>query len=395
MSEYFDLSDVKMPEGTMVLDNIVSNKVIPSYELSLSLFDKCQLHCDFCFQAHQKDIDLEYIKSIPEKVVPGVSGRLRKFGCKKLHIRMWGGELFHDGIPEYMFDVYKELCIKLKEAFLKEIPDLQIYYNYMSNGAWSKHRDRVLDLLHFNNAIIGFSYDPVGRFPNENLKQLMIENTKFFKEKIGYMNLAMTTTKRNILALINEEDDLLKNYPKDYSLEINPYIPGLDWKVNLPDDDLYYEMWKYLLDHDMFMCKTILNYINPIIYDYKKPTSVCGCKCSDQFSNGCLVRDCIKRTSLLHQKEFYGEYWDNLTEENCQELKSFLATTKRGCMYCENLDRCSWFCSSSILFKEYKATNCPINRLINYVEENKNNIKERLEKFYKENDFNKIFYNPS
>ena len=37
MSEYFDLSDVKMPEGTMVLDNIVSNKVIPSYELSLSL----------------------------------------------------------------------------------------------------------------------------------------------------------------------------------------------------------------------------------------------------------------------------------------------------------------------------------------------------------------------
>lgn len=394
MVEYFDLSDVKMPKNTTCMTSIISNMKIDSYELSISLFDTCQLHCDFCFQAHKKPIDLDYIKSIPSKVI-AIVPRLKKYETKTLYIRMWGGELFHDGIDESMFDVYQSLCDDLIKAFHQELPDLNIVFNYMSNGAWSKHRERVWKLLQDNNATIGFSYDPVGRFPTKELKQKMIDNARFFYEKQGHMNLAMTTTKRNIMCLLNEEDEFLKNFPKEYSLEINYYIPGYDWEINLPNDDLIYDMWMYFLKHNMFNCKSLKSYIEPIVYPGRQVFSTCGCKCSDQFSNNCLIRDCIKRTSLLPSTDFYGDLSKEMTDNNAQEIKNYLGTIKRGCMCCPNMSRCAWICFSSILFKEYKATNCPISRLIDYVDEHREEVKEQLERFDKEYDLSKVFYNPS
>lgn len=394
MTEYYDLSDVKMPEGTTCLQNIISNKKIPSYELSISLFDKCQLNCDFCFQAHKKEVDIEYIKSIPEKVL-GIVPRLIQRETKTLHIRLWGGELFHDGISDELFELYDWLCTELKNKFYTALPNIKIYFNFMSNGAWKKNRKNVEDLLKKHNAVIGFSYDPVGRYPNQDIKNLALETMKHFYDWQGHVNLAMTTTKRNIECLLNEEDPFLKNFPKQYSLEINYYIPSEDWKINLPNDELLFKMWKYFLDNSFFNCKSLHDYIQPIFYPNREFFSTCGCKCSDQFSNNCLIRDCISRTSRLGLKNFYGDLAKDLNDENAQEIKNYLGTIKRGCLYCENLSRCAWLCFSSILFKEYKAENCPINQLINYIDKNKDTVKQNLEKFKEKYDLSKVFYNPS
>lgn len=393
MTEYYDLSDVKMPENTTCLPNIISNKVNHSYELSISLFDKCQLHCDFCFQTHKKDIDLDYIYSIPEKIMEIVP-RLIKYKTETLFVRIWGGELFHDGIKDEMFDVYQDIITQIKKNFLEALPHLKIKINFVSNGVWTKHREKVLKLLNDNNAIMCFSYDPVGRFPNEQSRQLMIDNVHYFYDKNIYTIVALTLTKRNIEYIIDGKDDFINNFPKTIPLDINSYIPGNDWKINLPNDELLTKFWLYILKHQMFNCQSLLTYIDPILYPNHALNSTCCCKCSDQFSNGCLVRDCIKRTSVLPRSDFYGDLDKDLTDNNVQEVKNYLGTIKRGCLYCENLNRCSWMCFSSILYKEYQATSCPINNLLNYTKKNIEEIKQQLIDFDKTYNLSKIFYNP-
>ena len=77
-SDFFPVSQ-NVPEDLLVVKDQPSNINKHIYELSLSLFDRCNLKCSFCFQnPHRdrgiRDFDRDYILSIPENTVPYVLG---------------------------------------------------------------------------------------------------------------------------------------------------------------------------------------------------------------------------------------------------------------------------------------------------------------------------------
>jgi hypothetical protein len=43
---------------------------------------------------------------------------------------------------------------------------------------------------------------------------------------------------------------------------------------------------------------------------------------------------------------------------------------KRGCMFCNYAAKCPKGCHTSILYKHYKPTICPYQRLYNYIDDN-------------------------
>jgi sulfatase maturation enzyme AslB (radical SAM superfamily) len=77
-SDLFPVSQ-NVPEDLLVVKDQPSNINKHIYELSLSLFDRCNLKCSFCFQnPHRdsgiRDFDRDYILAIPENTVPYVLG---------------------------------------------------------------------------------------------------------------------------------------------------------------------------------------------------------------------------------------------------------------------------------------------------------------------------------
>lgn len=67
----------------------------------------------------------------------------------------------------------------------------------MTNGVWTKW-ERVKELLDYSNGVLGFSYDPDGRFLIEAHKEQMINNVLRFNEMGFTTNLSITLTKKTI-----------------------------------------------------------------------------------------------------------------------------------------------------------------------------------------------------
>jgi galactose-1-phosphate uridylyltransferase len=65
------------------------------------------------------------------------------------------------------------------------------------------------------------------------------------------------------------------------------------------------------------------------------------------------------------------ESMNEINEDNVSDIKRKLSLHKRGCLFCEYANICPKICWTSILFKEYTATECPMQRLYKYLQDNK------------------------
>lgn len=380
--EYFDVSSIKMPDGTFALKTFSSNVNKHIYELSLQLFNQCNLNCTFCFEnpqrkCHVQQYDPEYILSIPQKVEKYVSEQLRQLGTRVLYIRIWGGELFQDTLPKSCFDVYDQLCKTLEDMFHSKFPDLDVVVNFMTNGIWDQCFDDIVALARKHpKSSVGFSYDIVGRYSNDSQKKLAQKNIMRMLDAIGYVNVAITATKPNIDAMLAEEDEFISKMSPRIAVEINSYIPNFDWKVNLPSEQDIFKMYCYLCDHSMFMVNSITTYVQSVLGLAKTHTTVCDCRASVQFADGKLVTDCVRKSSSLPLSDFYGD--KEVTDENCHAVKHFCAASKRHCLECEHYSECPGFCTTSVLFKEYRETACPLKLFFKYIQQNRDAV---LKKF--------------
>ena len=87
----------------------------PEYcEIVLYLFERCNLRCEFCFQEHEHaQINCDYIKHLPEAAFQLMSKELRAHPTiKSFDIRMLGGEIFADDLPNELFDLLKNMGYK-------------------------------------------------------------------------------------------------------------------------------------------------------------------------------------------------------------------------------------------------------------------------------------------
>lgn len=383
MSELLDITNIDMPKE---LPKIQFYKDPESYEIACSLFEACNLKCKFCFEGHRNNkIDINYIREMPYKVLETVRKDFQQYPhIKDVNIRLWGGELFFDGLPDTLFDEYKHFVNTFNTLFKQEFPNVLLKFSWLTNGVFTKW-ERVKDLLDYSQGTIGFSYDPSGRFSNDKQKQLMIENVKRFHNFHCFNCLSITLTKHTIQEYISGKSELLTELNLGERYDINFYTANPNWQTLLPDDDDLFAFFKWGLDNDLYYINVISNLVKTCINEGEYIAHhYCDCKTCVQYSNGQATVDCVKRASVLPAEMFYGKYAPIITEENVSDIKLSLGMIKRGCLNCEYYQTCQMPCWVSVVFEGFKPTNCPYKQAYEYIKQHPEII-ERFKKWSSEN----------
>ena len=336
-----------------------------TFELSLSLFEKCNLKCKFCFEDHlTKDIDLAYIHNIPNEIFARFLAESEKYtAIKNINIRIWGGELFFDSLPDIMFNEYKLLVDEISNKFKQYDSTLIIRYSWLTNGVFEKY-DRVLDLLKYSNGTISFSYDPIGRFSNDTQLDQMLRCYAFFKQHNLINSISITLTKQTIYAYIEGKSHI--DMFKGSFFDINFYTPNPGWENLMLSPDDIYAFFKWAYDNNYLEFDVVKNCINTV-KGIQVP-KYCDCKTTIQYSKGICTNDCAIRASTLEHSRFYGKYDKYVTEDNCNEIKASYGMQKLKCLQCKYYQNCQMPCWITVIFDMYDTTYCPYYRFYEYLQ---------------------------
>lgn len=339
-----------------------------SFGFDCLLFEKCNLHCKFCLESHANNtIDLNWIQSLPNRLCDRFLQETNTHpNIERISFRIWGGELFADSLKDFMFDEYENLVNNIKYKFKSAVPDKKLSFAFVSNGVFNKV-DRVESLLINTGSSLNLSYDSYGRFNKESQEDLMIDNAKNF-HKAGLLDeISITLIKPSIIEYINNHSRLLElSFAK--RIDINYYIPNVNWKTLLPSDDDLYDFFKWALDNKLYQVIDLHNMLRAL--SGKDKTCIKGCNCHNHISacKDCTTYNCVKSSTILPNSDFYGDAV--ITEENVSSLKRNKGMSKRGCLMCEHFSRCPGCCWTSVIFKHAQLQECPFARTIEYIKDN-------------------------
>lgn len=370
MSEFLDISKVKMPNG---LPKINFYKKRKNYEIEVSLFEACNLNCKFCFEKHDNYVvDTNYIRNLPYLLIEETRDKIKEYNVEYVCLRLWGGELFFDKLSDDVFDSYRDFLSLFKELMTKDFPSIKVDASFLSNGVFTK-RERVKQLLDDTNTQISFSYDPVDRFNTENQKELWYSNLLYFKSYIN--TISITLTSRTAQAYMNG-DKYFELIPDDIKIDVNYYTANKDYELYQLTDEIIYDFFKWLVDNNkfnVFICYNMFRYLIP--EQQTQVSRYCDCKCATQLTNGHCTTNCAKRAFHTPIEKFYQEYTSYVTEDNCSEVKNSMGLLKRGCLYCEHYTYCPMMCWVAVIFEGFKPTVCPFQRIYKYI------TQEKIEQF--------------
>ena len=375
MGEFIDISNVALPPGVPRID---FNKKNGTYEVSCSLFAACNLNCKFCFQDHSDwNIDTDKIMAMPERIVDIISGDIAEYDVDQtIYVRIWGGEIFFDELPDSLFDVYLAFFTELKQRVNKAFPKCELKPYWASNGVFKK-RDRIENLLEKTGGHLTLSYDAADRFKDDAQKDVWLDTLTYFHQK-GYLSTVSITLTKPMIDACLAGDSYFNQIPETVSIDVNDFVAGIGYEKYLVSDDDVSAFYDWCLDNKRFnvvpVSNSIYNYLNK--KNRREIERYCYCKCSNLFyADGGNAKDCVNKYSELPRERFYGEHAKLTTEENCTEVKNYLGLKKRGCLTCEHYDYCWMTCWTSVIFDGYKTTVCPIKKLCDRIETDKRLIK--------------------
>lgn len=164
-------------------------------EITLSLFTHCNLHCDFCYQNKSKDISVNFddsLKLFEQAVIttPKTS----------IVVRLFGGELFSDDIPDDIFKRYSWFINQLYHISKSHNKTCELFL--VSNLIHKKKRvfDLFQKLSHLNIRLIA-SFDLVGRFNHDTIVRLFVNNVNKYRTIIE-TSISVVATQENINAIV-------------------------------------------------------------------------------------------------------------------------------------------------------------------------------------------------
>lgn len=350
---------VKMPKG---LPDISQYRYTRAYELAVPLIENCNMACEFCFenQNHQyhpitKEGVMEALPIVLDYMKPIIA--TGKF--TSIDLKLWGGELLYDALPDWLFDTYREFIRALEEEL--KVPFTIVF---LSNGMFRNY-ERVDNLLRDTSAHISLSYDPVGRFKNEKQVDRFKETLDHYLDNGLAESVSITLTKPTIAAYV-KGDDTFNAFPVTLPAIVNFYVPNSQWKKYVPSAQDYYNFFSWAIRNRRFNIDVITFIMTYMIPEQRKNTTVmCNCKEATQYlpwTKKCSS-NCIERVLDLDPEEyFYGKYAGEVNEENHFEVRSSMSRLKNGCLYCEHFRHCTMMCPTSILFDKYDASFCPIKK---------------------------------
>lgn len=343
-----------------------------SYEVAVSMFDKCNLRCKFCYQDHKKAVDIEFIKTLDDKIISSITAEMRQYygKIKVLSLLFMGGELFSDDISGSTLQAYKGMWVSLRSKLNTLYPNLKLQYSVSTNGVW-ENRDRIVKLLQESGIdYVNLSYDPVGRFPNDETREIMHETVKYLHNNGFGTTIGFVTTKKNIRAVLND-DKYARWLKSDYVTrgDLNMYIGNPGWEEDLPNDEDMFNFYKWCFDNELWK----INFVRQLMENYIKRESgeflprYCDCKYEQCISQSYITKNCVRVYSPFPQERFFGNYTEKVTEENVADIKANLGAKKLGCLACEHMYYCIMPCWTSVIFDGYKPNACPIKSIFNYI----------------------------
>lgn len=376
---------MRMPHG---VPDLSQYKYTGCYELAVPLIETCNMACEFCFENQglkkKSPGDPEKIRSLAPRIVAFMKEKYKEHPYKQIDLKLWGGEVFYDALPDEFFSAYKDFVAVLKREL--HVPFTIVY---LSNGMFTKY-ERVLDVLEETDGYLSISYDPVGRYFNEGQKRLFCKTLDWFRAKGRAESISITLSKPTIEAYI-KGDPVYEALPLDMVHIVNFYIPNREWARYVPGCNEYYAFYRWAIDNRRFNIDVINKMMLHMIPEQRdKVHRMCNCKEAAQWCGnlGRCSSNCIddRVLDIDCKKYFYGDAYDEVTEENHFEVRSSMTRLKNGCVYCAHFSTCPMMCPASSLFTEYDASFCPMKKIYDEVRPEDIQAFENWQEWYRQHN---------
>ena len=356
---------MRMPKNIPFINTY---KYTKRFEMAVSLFEACNMQCDFCFQNQKSQKEIITPKKIMDAypiIQDYLDGIVKTKDIEAIDLKLWGGEIFSDNLSDDVINSYAELIKKLQKKIA--IPFAVVF---LSNGMHTKYNriENMIKTLNVSSKKIILSYDSVGRFNHLLQKKLFIKTMNYYISKNLFGGLSIVLSKPAINAYISG-DEFFTNIQPNIPIYGNYYIANNKWPIYLPSWKDIFKFFRYCIENKKFNIDIIENIFRGLIPETQHTViRMCNCNEAAQYnsSDGYCSSNCIndRIRDIDLKKYFYGNIYNEITNENQFFTRSYLLAKKNKCYTCEHFLNCTQMCGASVIFKEYNAEKCPINELI-------------------------------
>lgn len=328
---------------------LLEGKIVTTGEVTVSLFEHCNLSCTFCPQDHSSMVgaSLEEMLFKANRITEWINlnGRTTRF-----RINVMGGELFQDRfVKDGFLEKYQAFINFIKNNIL---PSKQVSFNFITNLVFNDVKP-VIDFLEFNDFMISVSYDSRGRFNKQQL-EVYKNNIEIFKPYISC--ICSIITKHSIDALL-EGDQYFSYLYDNFPIYWDTYMPSTQSAQKLmPKQSDMLKFYKYLIDYYP-KCSNIDHFVN------KKPANKMMCTRGNNFT---IFANNVEPVGCS------GTY--HIRDSNVEDFKSEKVVSnfldKYNCFKCPYFARCPLTCfvKSSYKYIEHDLDECVYKLTFDYAD---------------------------
>jgi len=324
-------------------------------EVELTLFENCNIECDFCFHDKKSTIgltrdEMQEKLHIADKFIEERAGTV-----DLVQFNIVGGELFQDRWMERLCDDFFYIAWQINNIAYKHKVKLRIVW--VSNFLFAK-KELVKDLMdQLRNAGVDshliVSYDFDGR-PMSNRYKKNIE--WFGPEYIISVNLVGTV--ESIRIFMEDKDEYFKWLYDNFNIYFDDFIPDKGTDAMMPSDSMIYEWYKFIADR--------YPKIAPVATLLENEVNEMHCLSLNKLT---IFPD--NRTSNCRWHRYdQDDFTTTLNmDDNAGMMQNYIDDL--GCLSCEYFQRCGLRCFTQSDWKnrerDMSNPRCPMKAFFNYV----------------------------
>ncbi len=324
--------------GNIPLVDLLVDKRCGVKEVHLIWFEQCNLNCSFCHQDHDSVVGMD---SIVEHTLSAIN---RLDPSMEYKVNITGGELFHDGIPDNLFNDYHTAM----RCVLDKLPRSTIYIG--SNLVFTP--DRLISLVdrldgdgYSDRVNLVTSYDPAGRFTQRDL-YVFLENLENPKIETRITTVNVVITKQNIDSILSGRyKDVLDNLYARFDLYFDHFMANDSYTLFQPSEEKIVSFFSYLRTH--------YPKSGPVDTMLRGDPAQLTCQSTIIFTDDNKMVTCWGEAG----KDKTLDYDEGLVRKNEAE-NDFLEYY--GCLSCEYYKRCTMRCFLHHRSLDERPTECQI-----------------------------------
>lgn len=325
-------------------------------EIELTLFENCNIECDFCFHDKKSDVGLTRTEMFSKLELVERFIKERASTVDLLQVNVVGGELFQDRlIAKGILIDYFDLILDIKDA--AKLAGVQFRVVYVTNMLFAR-KEEILTFINMQrscgiDAHLIASYDFDGR-PMSNRYRTNIE--WFGPQYIISVNCVGTV--ESITNFMKDDDDYFKWLYSNFNIYFDDFIPDKGTDEMLPPDSMIYEWYKFIADK--------YPKIAPVADLLKNDTNEMHCLSLNKLT---IFPD--NRTSNCRWHRYDQDDFNTTLDmaDNAGMMQTFV--DDQGCLSCEYFQRCGLRCFTQSDWRnrqrDMSDPRCPMKAFFNYV----------------------------